>query len=382
MDLPVRTSPDSVHDVVIVGAGPAGLGVAAALARLGIDAAVLDRHGIGASFRRWPEGTRLLTPSFTGNVFGAVDLNAVTFDTSPALTLGEEHPTGDGYADYLETVAKLEDLRVHAGVEVTDVVTVPDVGHLAVEVRGDDPFIARHVVWAAGEAAYPRRGGFPGADRCVPTIEVGRWDAHPGSEVVVIGGYESGIDAACQLVGRGRRVTVVDRGAPWDVVDSDPSLTLSPYTHGRLRDALATGQLTLVGDVEVASVTGASPGFLVCGADGKEWRSDGPPLLATGFSGSLDLIRDRFDWTDDGHVVVTEEADESTRTPGLFLAGPSLTHRGVSFCFTYKFRQRFAIVAGAIAADLGVDPAPLLAEHAAWNLLLDDLSCCERACAC
>jgi putative flavoprotein involved in K+ transport len=382
MDLPVRTSPDSVHDVVIVGAGPAGLGVAAALARLGIDAAVLDRHGIGASYRRWPEGTRLLTPSFTGNVFGAVDLNAVTFDTSPALTLGEEHPTGDGYADYLETVAKLEDLRVHAGVEVTDVVPVPDVGHLAVEVRGDDPLIARHVVWAAGEAAYPRRDGFPGADRCVPTIEVGRWDAHPGSEAVVIGGYESGIDAACQLVGRGRRVTVVDRSAPWDVIDGDPSLTLSPYTHGRLRDALATGQLTLVGDVEVASVADASPGFLVCGADGRQWRSDGPPLLATGFSGSLDLIRDRFDWTDDGHVVVTQEADESTRTPGLFLAGPSLTHRGVSFCFTYKFRQRFAIVAGAIAADLGVDPAPLLAEHAAWNLLLDDLSCCERACAC
>jgi putative flavoprotein involved in K+ transport len=382
MDLPVRTSPDSVHDVVIVGAGPAGLGVGAALGRLGIDATIVDRHGIGASFRRWPEGTRLLTPSFTGNVFGAVDLNAITFDTSPALTLNEEHPTGDGYADYLETVAKLEDLEVRTGVDVTDVTRTPDADHLVVEVRGDDPLLARHVVWAAGEAAYPRRAGFPGAERCVPTIEVRRWDAHPGSEVVVIGGYESGVDAACHLVDRGRRVTVLDRGAPWDVVDDDPSLTLSPYTHGRLRLALATGQLTLIGDVEVEAVTERSPGFTVHGEDGSAWHSDGPPLLATGFSGTLDLVRDRFDWTDDGHVVVTEEADESTRTPGLFLAGPSLTHRGVSFCFTYKFRLRFAIVAGAIAADLGVDPAPLLAEHAAWNLLLDDLSCCERECAC
>jgi putative flavoprotein involved in K+ transport len=378
----VHTAPTDLHDVLIVGAGPAGIGVAAALGRLDIEASIVDRHGVGASFRRWPEGTRLLTPSFTGNVFGAVDLNAVTFDTSPALTLSDEHPTGDGYADYLETVVKLEDLRVRGGVDVVDVTRAPGADHLVVEVRGDDPLLARHVVWAAGEAAYPRRGGFPGAERCVPTIEIDRWDAHPGSEVVVVGGYESGIDAACQLVGRGRRVTVVDRGTPWDVVDSDPSLALSPYTHGRLQHASATGQLTLVGDVEVAGVTDASPGFVVCGADGSEWRSDGPPLLATGFTGSLDLVRDRFDWTDDGHVLVTEEADESTRTPGLFLAGPALAHRGVSFCFTYKFRQRFAIVAGAIAADLGVDPAPLLAEHAAWNLLLDDLSCCERACAC
>jgi putative flavoprotein involved in K+ transport len=378
----VRTSPDSVHDVLIVGAGPAGLGVAAALGWLGIEATIVDRHGVGASFRRWPEGTRLLTPSFTGNVFGAVDLNAITFDTSPALTLNDEHPTGDGYADYLETVVKLEQLQVRSGVEVTDVSRPPDADHLVVALRGEPALLARHVVWAAGEAGYPRRGGFPGAERCVPTIEVGRWDAHPGSEVVVIGGYESGIDAACQLVGRGRRVTVVDRGAPWDVVDSDPSLTLSPFTHGRLRTALATGQLSLVGGVEVDAVTTEGRGFLVSGTDGAVWRSDGPPLLATGFTGSLELVRDRFEWTDQGRVVVSEEADESTLTPGLFLAGPSLAHRGVAFCFTYKFRQRFAIVAGAIAADLGVDPAPLLAEHAAWNLLLDDLSCCERECAC
>lgn len=367
---------------MIVGAGPAGIGVAAALARLDVDVTIVDRHGVGASFRRWPEGTRLLTPSFTGNAFGAVDLNAVTFDTSPALSLLEEHPTGDRYADYLETVVELEELTVISGIEVTDVRRDEDAGHLVLEVPGDDPIHARHVVWAAGEAAYPRRDGFPGAERCVPSIEIRRWDDHPGDDVVVIGGYESGIDAACQLVGRGRRVTVIDPGAPWEVIDSDPSKTLAPYTHGRLRLAHATGQLALVGDVAVDAVTTERCGYTVHGASGETWRSDGPPLLATGFDGSLSLVRDRFAWTDEGTVVVTEEADESTLTPGLFLAGPALAHRGAVFCFVYKFRQRFGIVAGAIAADLGVDPAPMLAEHAAWNVLLDDLSCCERECAC
>jgi putative flavoprotein involved in K+ transport len=372
--------PAATHDVVVVGAGPAGLGVAAALGRLGIDATVVDRERIGASFRRWPEGTRLLTPSFTGNAFGAVDLNAVTYDTSPALSLLDEHPTGDAYADYLETVAKLEEVDVTTGVDVTDVHRDGD--DLVVEVTGGEPLRARSVVWAAGEAAYPRRDGFPGSDACVPTMDVRRWDAHPGSEVVVVGGYESGIDAACQLVRRGRRVTVIDPSAPWEVVDSDPSKALSPFTHGRLRRAHRTGQLTLVGDVAVEAVTADGRGHAVHGSSGEIWHSDGPPLLATGFLGSLALVRDRFDWTEDGRVVVSEEADESTRTPGLFLAGPSLAHRGAIFCFIYKFRQRFAVVAGAIAADRGIDPAPLLAEHAAWNVLLDDLSCCERECAC
>ena len=42
------------YDVVIVGAGPAGLGVGAALARLEqVNFVVLEREAVGASFRNW-----------------------------------------------------------------------------------------------------------------------------------------------------------------------------------------------------------------------------------------------------------------------------------------------------------------------------------------
>lgn len=56
--------------VVIVGAGPAGLGVARVLRDLAIPGVwVFERGQIGQSFRDWPTETRLLTPSFPGNVF-------------------------------------------------------------------------------------------------------------------------------------------------------------------------------------------------------------------------------------------------------------------------------------------------------------------------
>jgi putative flavoprotein involved in K+ transport len=375
----LRTTATPVHDVVIVGAGPAGLGVAAALQRIGVQATVVDRAGIGGSFRRWPEGMRLITPSFTGNQFGLVDLNAITPETSPALSLLEEHPTGERYADYLELVADLEDLTVTDGVEVTDVVPHGDALH--VEQRQGSPLVARSVVWAAGEAQYPRTDGFPGAERCVPTVTVQRWDAHPGDDVIVIGGYESGIDAAVNLVDRGRRVTVIDADEPWAVVHADPSRTLSPYTHGRLRRAFATGQLTLEAEVRVAGVVPAGRhGFDVHGEDGRTWASDGPPLLATGFEGSLRLVRDRFEFDEHGRVQVTEQADESTVTPGLFLAGPALAHREAIFCFVYKFRRRFGIVARGVGERLGVDTEPL-EELREPGFLLDDLSCCDD-CAC
>lgn len=218
-----------LHDTIVVGAGPAGLGVASTLQRIGIRATVVDRYGIGASFNRWPEGMRLITPSFTGNQFGLVDLNAITPDTSPALSLVDEHPTGEAYAAYLAMVAELDDLDVRPGIEVTDVRPAAS-GHLAVHVVGHEPWLARTVVWAAGELQYPLHGGFPGAQHNVPTVTVDRWAAQAGPRVVVIGGYESGIDAAVNLVERGRKVTVIDRVAPWDAIDADPSRTRAEGT--------------------------------------------------------------------------------------------------------------------------------------------------------
>ena len=176
-------SPATIHDVVIVGAGPAGLGVASTLRRIGIAATVVDRHEVGASFRRWPPDMRLITPSFTGNQFGLVDLNAITPDTSPALSLTEEHPTGMQFAAYLDMVARLDEIDVRTEIEVTDVVPRDD-GSLAVEVGDGDDLVARNVVWAAGEAQYPRHTGFPGAERGIPTVSITSWDEHPGDDAV------------------------------------------------------------------------------------------------------------------------------------------------------------------------------------------------------
>ena len=66
------------------------------------------------------------------------------------------------------------------------------------------------------------------------------------------------------------------------------------------------------------------------------------PVLATGFEPNLGPVADRFPGTE-GSIELTER-DEPTTTPGLFLAGPDVEHRGVSLCFIYKFRTRFPVV--------------------------------------
>jgi putative flavoprotein involved in K+ transport len=367
-------------DVVIVGAGAAGVGCAILLQELDIQRfCLLERETIGASFRKWPEEMRLITPSFPSNQFGLLDLNAVALNTSPAYSLKKEHLSGAEYAQYLQGLVEWHALPVVQGV---------DVFSLQPSSRGDGFLLhtssgevrTRFVIWAAGEFSYPRLNEIEGAHACLHTSQVRSWRALEGEAFLIIGGYESGIDAAVHLIAQGKTVVVLGRSVRWESDESDPSISLSPYTQERLAGALTSGRLYLMGDTEVRRVSPIGEGYLVEIAQGKPYVSLTPPLLATGFRGSLELIHRHVAWDETHHVLLTEE-DESTVIPGLFVAGSQLRHDTMLFCFIYKFRQRFAVVVNAIAQRLGVDTS-LLERYRQHQMFLDDLSCCRDECSC
>ena len=375
-----QATSEQQFDVVIVGAGAAGIGTGIILCELGIERfTILERHAIGASFARWPREMRFITPSFPGNAFGQLDLNAIALNTSPAYTLQREHPTGAEYVEYLKVIAGHFKLPIQAGVEVFALEPLPDgAGFLLHTSAGD--IRSAFVIWAAGEFQYPRTYPFPGAELCRHNAEVASWREIAGEEAIVIGGFESGIDAAYHLAMSGKSVRVLDGEASWEEEGSDPSIALSPYTRERLDQAFATERLELIGGALVTEVARTARGYLIRDADGDTWETATPPILATGFTGSLQLVRDLFEWDEGGNVRLSER-DESTRAPGLFVVGPSVHHGSAIFCYIYKFRQRFAIVAEAIGERLGRDLEPLTI-YRDNNMFLDDLSCCDAECAC
>lgn len=370
-------------DVAIVGAGPAGIGVACALRDAGIKRfAVLERGQVGASLRAWPRETRCITPSFQANGFGAVDLNAVAPGTSPAFSLDVEHPSGAEWAAYLAAVAEHFRLRVREHTTVTAVHTLAARDGFTLETTGG-LVRARCVVWAAGEFATPRRGLFPGEELCRHVSSVRAFADLGANDVLVIGGYESGIDAAVALLERpDRRVTVLDRSAPWDRRHEDPSVMLAPYTRARLRRVLESGRLTLAGGAEVVAASRLPDGTIeVRTTDGRTFAAMVAPLLATGYRPTLGPIRHLLEPDTDG-MPRLDEHDQSTLAPGLFVAGPSLRQQGLIFCFAYKYRGRFPVVADAITSLLGREPAPTLGAWRDAGMHLDDLSCCGDLCAC
>ncbi len=371
------TTSTPVLDALVVGAGPGGIGTALALAAVeGLTFGVLERGRIGQTFLDWVPEQTFLTPSFTGNGFGATDLNAVHPETSPAFGLGVDYANGTQYAKYLRSVAAHFGLPIMDAAEVT-AVDEHEEGFAVQCERG--PVLARTLVWAGGEFSDPRLPRIPGASLAVHSREPEAWAPSDG-ELVVIGGYESGIDLACHHVAGGARVTVLDEETPWDAgTGSDPSFRLAPRTRMRLAEALTTGRLRLE-SVRAVGVKKDEGGFQVRLGDGRSLRTPRAPLAATGFGSGLGPVADLFAERPDGWPELDDD-DQSTTTPGLYLTGPAVRHGGLKFCFVYKFRQRFAHIAGRIGERAGKDTGALEAWREA-GMLSDDLSCCGVECAC
>lgn len=368
-------------DVVIVGAGPAGIGMAMELKDVfGLEYEVLESSRIGESFRRWPAQTRFITPSFYSNPFGLADLNAVDAASSPAIFAGTEHLSGVQYADYLCFLADKAELRVTCGCEVIEVHPHTEVGFRLVTEQGE--LYTHFLIWACGEYKFPDVKPFPGGQWCLHYAQVADWQTLETGHYTVIGGYESGVDAAFNLLQLGHSVRLLVRRPTWDLSDVyDPSQALSPYSRERLRAMEASNQLEIIYGANIVEVTADTEGaYRVHGADGRYWDTATSPILGTGFlkGGGARQISDLWEWNDEGRICLTD-IDQSTRTPGLFLIGPQVRHDQRIYCFIYKFRQRFAAIAREIAEQLALDPIPPR-QPGLWGPF-GNSECCE-GCEC
>ncbi|KZN52340.1 hypothetical protein N474_23140 [Pseudoalteromonas luteoviolacea CPMOR-2] len=369
-------------EVVIVGAGPAGLGCAALLKQMGIEdqeLIVLERGEVGESFLRWPKDMRLITPSFPSNGYHQTDLNAITPDTSPAFNAGKEHLSGEEYAKYLSMVVNHYKIQVTTHTELETVISRgPGKGFEL--VAGDFTIHCKFLIWAGGEFQSPNTTGFTGADLCTHNSMVKEWKTLEKGRYVVIGGYESGVDAAFNLVNNGNEVTLLDlNGGEQDTFD--PSRVLSPYTAERLSNMSNAEGVEYDDNFEVSNVFKQGDGYVVQSTDGKEVFSQYPPINCTGFDIDLGPVTDFFVYQDNGYPWVSP-FDESTKIRNVFLAGPRLYHDPTLLCFIYKFRGRFAAPCAVIAGELELDTS-IFKHYQQAGMLLQELDCCkEQECFC
>ena len=367
----------SHYDAIVVGAGAAGVGVGITLQHVGIEKfLIVDRAKVGASFAAWPAETRFITPSFPSNSIGMLDLNSIAIGISPAYNMRVEHPTGAEFAAHLQNIVEYFELPVQENTNVTSIEKQDDLFIIKTE---NEVLYAKNVIWSAGEYQYPSTGGFNGCELCRHTSTVDSYSELEGDDFLIIGGYESGIDAAYHLAKNGKNVRVFDMEGPWESESSDPSVALSTYSFERMRHPKFEENVSLHAHSIITLVNHVNDTYQVITGDGQTFTSEVQPLFAGGFDGSHKFVSHLFNTRDDGFPEISEN-DESTTVPGMYLVGPSVRHDGHIFCFIFKYRQRFAIVAKAIAESLGLETEDFVEAYKSWGMYLDDLSCCGQEC--
>jgi len=197
-------TPSSVHDVLVVGAGQAGLGTAWWLARRGVrDVVVVDAGEVGDSWlRRW-DSLRLFTPRRFSRLPGT------RFPPGPTRS-----PSRTEMAGYLRDYAVRLGVPVRTGTPVTRL--SPDPAGFRADTPGG-PLLARQVVLAAGPFTRPRVPAAAGQlAHSVQQLHSSAYrrpaDVPPGP-VLVVGGGNSAAQLAVELAAT-HQVTVVAPSEP------------------------------------------------------------------------------------------------------------------------------------------------------------------------
>lgn len=196
-----RAAADEPLDVIVIGAGQAGLSVGYHLARRGLRFVILDANArVGDSWRKRWDSLRLFTPASLDSL-----------DGMPFPAARDYFPTKDEMADYLEAYVARFGLPVRCGVQVERLSRRGD--RYLVEA-GEQRFEAAHVVVAMAAYQRPQLPALAASlDSSITQLHSSQYknssQLRPGP-VLLVGAGNSGSELAVEI-GRTHRVFMAGR---------------------------------------------------------------------------------------------------------------------------------------------------------------------------
>jgi len=310
------TSSSTVHDVIVIGSGPAGYTAAIYAARAQVKPLM-----------------------FEGTQFGGALMTTTEVENYPGF---REGITGPELMDEMREQA----LRFGADLRMEDVDAVSLDGPVKSVTVGDQTHHARAVILAMG--AQARHLGVPGEEALigmgVSTCATCDGFFFRDQDIAVVGGGDSAMEEATFLTRFARSVTLIHRREEFR---ASKIMLERARANEKIRFLTNTLVTAIEGDPKVTgvrlrnTVTGEESELAVTGV-----------FVAIGHDPRSDLVRGQLDLDPEGYVLV-EGRTTSTSLEGVFACGDLVDH---------TYRQ--AVTAAGTGCSAAIDSERWLAENA------------------
>jgi thioredoxin reductase/Pyruvate/2-oxoacid:ferredoxin oxidoreductase delta subunit len=182
---------ESVFDVVIVGAGPAGISASLRAAEHKLRALTLEREDVGGTVSKYPRQKLVMTSPVEFPLHGRFNKTALSKEDLLA---------------FWEKIIGRTDLNIHTSEGVEAVSKNDDLFCIRTK-RGE--YCSRAVVLALGRAGIPRKLGVKGEELPHVFYRLIEADHYTGNNILVVGGGDSAVEAAMGLARQpGNKVTL------------------------------------------------------------------------------------------------------------------------------------------------------------------------------
>jgi thioredoxin reductase len=173
---------DAAYDLIIVGAGPAGIAATLTAKKLNLSCLTLEQDTLGGTVYTFPRKKIVMTTPMDLPLYGKIKL----YETSKSELL-----------DLWKTVLSKNELSVRENSKVEVIEKVNN--YFKLVLRTGEEFTSKNVLLAIGRRGTPRKLGVPGEDTEKVAYRLLEPEAIREKEILVVGGGDSAIESALLL---------------------------------------------------------------------------------------------------------------------------------------------------------------------------------------
>lgn len=221
-DLRANAPTPGIFDVIIVGAGPAGISASLRAAERGLKTLTLEREEVGGTVSKYPRQKLVMTSPVEFPLYGRFNKTALSKEDLLA---------------FWQKIMARTDLNIHAE-EAVDAVTREPSGLFCVRTA-KAAYRSHAVVLALGRAGTPRKLGVKGEELPHVLYRLIEADHYTQKDILVIGGGDSAVEAAMGLAHQaGNHVTLSYRRSEFSRLKDRNAKRIAEHINSRKVDVL------------------------------------------------------------------------------------------------------------------------------------------------